>query len=108
MANQDRNSKTLTSFLIFAVISLVILYFVGAFKKDDNWSLIVGTEKNDLSVVNLDDYSDKTQCLSAGNSYLQQQEGNYTHFECGQDCSFSNTGNSVICKITCDNTGCSD
>jgi len=101
-------NKSITSFLIFAVISLVILYLIGAFNKEEKWSLIVGTEKDDLAVVNLDDYSDRNQCISAGNSYLQQQGGNYTYFECGQDCSFSNTGNSVICKITCDNTGCSD
>lgn len=101
-------NKSIISFLIFGVISLVILYLIGAFNKEEKWSLVVGTEMNDLAVVNLDDYSDRTQCISAGNSYLQQQGGNYTYFECGQDCSYSNTGKSVICKITCDNTGCSD
>lgn len=108
MPNQERESKAITSFLVLAVIVLIILYFVGAFNKEKKWSLIVGTEKDDLAVIKFDEYSDKTQCLDTGNSFLEQQVGNYTHFECGQDCSFSNTGKSVICKITCDNTGCSD
>ncbi len=108
MGNQEKDNKQTTNFLILVAIAVAILFLTDAFKKEDKWSLIVGTEKDDLSVVNLDDYSDRTQCLNAGNFYLQQQGGNYTYFECGQDCGFSNTGNSVICKITCDNTGCSD
>lgn len=107
MENQ-RNSISITSFLIFAGISLAILFILGAFQKEEKWSLMVGTEKDDLAVIQFASYSNKTQCINIGNSYLQQQGGKYIYFECGQDCHFSDTGKIVLCKITCDNTGCSD
>jgi len=107
MRNQETSNYSMVGFIVFIVVSLIVLFLINAFK-EDKWTLVVGTESYDLAIVQIDSYSDKSQCLITGNSYLQQQGGKYTYFECGQDCSFSNTGNSVICKITCDNTGCSD